>query len=156
MNMIHIRDVLHVTVTGPALLDDAFRRINYWHFLVYIVTIAGVWIVTGFNEHLQIVTAIIHWAFILVGCMSRYIYVYHVYLSNIPAIATENLLVLVLFLLFTTCLGPYGPSSGEIQHHLCILKVPSILQRIRCSTIVHSCDVSLLLSITIHIMVIEF
>jgi hypothetical protein len=36
----------------------------------------------------------------------------NVYLSNIPAIATENLLVLLLFSLFTTCFGPYGPSSG--------------------------------------------
>jgi hypothetical protein len=35
----------------------------------------------------------------------------------IPAIATENLLVLFLFSLFTTCFGPYGPSSGEIQLH---------------------------------------
>jgi hypothetical protein len=39
-----------------------------------------------------------------------------VYLSNIPAIATENLLVLLLFSLFTTCFGPYGPSSGEILY----------------------------------------
>jgi hypothetical protein len=37
------------------------------------------------------------------------------------------------FSLFTTCFGPYGPSSGEIQlHHLHILRKPSILQRIRC------------------------
>jgi hypothetical protein len=73
--------------------------------------------------------------------------IYDVYLSNIPAIATENLLVLLLFFLFTTCFGPYGPSSGEIQlHHLHILKKPSILQRIRCFTIAHSYGVSLLLS----------
>jgi hypothetical protein len=38
----------------------------------------------------------------------------HVYLSNIPAITTENLLVLLLFSLFTTCFSPYGPSSAEI------------------------------------------
>jgi hypothetical protein len=83
--------------------------------------------------------------FILVGCiLLRYIYVY---LSNIPAIETENLLVLLLFSLFTTCFGPYGPSSGEIQlHHLYILKRPSILQRIRCFTIAHSYGVSLLLA----------
>jgi hypothetical protein len=83
--------------------------------------------------------------FILVGwILLRYVYVY---LSNIPAIATENLLVLLLFSLFATCFGPYGPSSGEIQlHHLHILKKPSILQRIRCFTIAHSIGVSLLLS----------
>jgi hypothetical protein len=68
--------------------------------------------------------------FILVGCiLLRYVYVY---LSNIPAIATEDLLVLLLFSLFTTCFGP----SGEIQlHHLHILRKPSILQRICCFTI---------------------
>jgi hypothetical protein len=61
---------------------------------------------------------------------------FYVYLSNIPAIATENLLALLLFSLFTTYFGPYGPSSGEIQlHHLHILRKPSILQRIRCFTI---------------------
>jgi hypothetical protein len=50
------------------------------------------------------------------------------------------------FSLFTTCFGPYGPSSGEIQlHHLHILKKPSILQRIRCFTI------CLLLSILLYI-----
>jgi hypothetical protein len=49
--------------------------------------------------------------------------------------------------LFTTCFGPYGPSSGEIQlHHLHILQKPSILQRIRCFTIAHSYGTSLLLS----------
>jgi hypothetical protein len=32
-----------------------------------------------------------------------------------PAIATDNLCL--LFCLFTTCFGPYGPSSGETQHH---------------------------------------
>jgi hypothetical protein len=50
--------------------------------------------------------------FILVGCiLLSYV---HEYFSNIvPAITTENLLVLLLFSLFTTCLGPYGPSSGE-------------------------------------------
>jgi hypothetical protein len=38
--------------------------------------------------------------------------------------------------LFTTCFGPYGPSSSKIQlHHLHILRKPSILQRIRCFTI---------------------
>jgi hypothetical protein len=71
----------------------------------------------------------------------------YVYLSNIPAIATENLLVLLLFSLFTTCFGSYGPSSGEMQlHHLHILKKPSILQWIHCFTIAHSYGVSLLLS----------
>jgi hypothetical protein len=72
--------------------------------------------------------------FILVECiLLRYVYVY---LSNIPAIATENVLLLLLFSLFTTCFGPYGPSSGEIQlHHLHILMKPSILQRIHCFTI---------------------
>jgi hypothetical protein len=46
-----------------------------------------------------------------VGCiLLRYVYVY---LSNIPAIATENLLVLLLFSLFATCFGLYGPSSGD-------------------------------------------
>jgi hypothetical protein len=56
----------------------------------------------------------------------------HIYLSNIPAIATENLLASLLFSLFTTCFGPYGQSLGEMQlHHLHILKKPSILQRIR-------------------------
>jgi hypothetical protein len=60
----------------------------------------------------------------------------HVYVSNIPAIATANLLGFLLCSLFTTCFGPYGPSSGEIQlHHLHILKKPSILQRILCFTI---------------------
>jgi hypothetical protein len=54
--------------------------------------------------------------------------------------------VVILFCPFTTCLGPYRPVSGEIQHFY-ILKVPSISQRIRCSTVVHSCGVSLLLSI---------
>jgi hypothetical protein len=47
----------------------------------------------------------------------------YIYLSNMPAIATEYLLVLLLFSLFTICFGLYGPSSGEIQqHHLHILK----------------------------------
>jgi hypothetical protein len=70
----------------------------------------------------------------------------YVYLSNIPAIATANLLLLLLSSLFTACFGPYGPSSGEIQlHHLHILKKPSILQRIRCFTIAHSYGVRLLL-----------
>jgi hypothetical protein len=32
----------------------------------------------------------------------------------IPAMATENLLVL-FFSLFTICFGPFGPSSGETQ-----------------------------------------
>jgi hypothetical protein len=42
--------------------------------------------------------------FILVGCiLLRYVYVY---LSNIPAMATENLLLLLLFSLFTTCFWP--------------------------------------------------
>jgi hypothetical protein len=34
-------------------------------------------------------------------------FIAYVYLSNIPAIATENLLVLLLFSLFTTCFGPF-------------------------------------------------
>jgi hypothetical protein len=34
---------------------------------------------------------------------------------NIAAIATGSLLVLLLFSLFTTCFGSYGPSSGETQ-----------------------------------------
>jgi hypothetical protein len=62
-----------------------------------------------------------------VGCiLLRYVYVY---LSNIPAIATENLLVL----LFSLCSQHVSALSGEIQlHHLNILRKPSILQRIRC------------------------
>jgi hypothetical protein len=36
---------------------------------------------------------------------------------NIPAIATDNLYFFILFCLFTTCFGPYGPSSGETQQH---------------------------------------
>jgi hypothetical protein len=44
-----------------------------------------------------------HVGLILVGCiLLRYVYVY---LSNIPDIATENLLVLLLFSLFTACFG---------------------------------------------------
>jgi hypothetical protein len=43
----------------------------------------------------------------------------YVYLSNIPAIATE-IFVVILFCPFTTCFGPYGPSSGEIHQHLYI------------------------------------
>jgi hypothetical protein len=31
-------------------------------------------------------------------------------------------LLLLYFSLFTTCFGPYGPSSGEIQYHLHFLK----------------------------------
>jgi hypothetical protein len=38
----------------------------------------------------------------------------------IPPIATDNLYFFILFCLFTTCFGPYGPSSGETQHHLYI------------------------------------
>jgi hypothetical protein len=73
--------------------------------------------------------------------------VFYVYRSNILAIASE-IFVVILLCTFTTCFGPYGPSSGEIQqHHLSILKVPSIPQRISCYTIVHSCGVSLLLYI---------
>jgi hypothetical protein len=70
------------------------------------------------HKQLTFLTSIItNLYFILVRCiLLRYVYVY---LSNIPAIATENLLVLHLFSLFTTCFGPYGPSSGEIQlHHI--------------------------------------
>jgi hypothetical protein len=49
----------------------------------------------------------------------------------------------LLFSLLTTCFGPYGPSSGEIQlHQLPILEKLSILQRIRCFTIAHSYGVS--------------
>jgi hypothetical protein len=94
--------------------------------------------------------------FILVGCiLLRYVYVY---LSNIPAIATENLLVLLLFSLFATCFGPYGPSSGKILlHHLHILKKPSILTTdplfYNCSLI---CCKSLIIYFMIHIMVNEF
>jgi hypothetical protein len=46
--------------------------------------------------------------------MLRYLYVYF---PNIPAIATDNPYFFILFCLFTTCFCPYGPSSGEIQHH---------------------------------------
>jgi hypothetical protein len=35
------------------------------------------------------------------------------YISNIPAIATDKFVV--IFILPTTCFGPYGPSSGQIQ-----------------------------------------
>jgi hypothetical protein len=34
---------------------------------------------------------------------------------NILAIATDNLYFFILFCLFTTCFGSYGPSSGESQ-----------------------------------------
>jgi hypothetical protein len=64
----------------------------------------------------------------------------YVYPSNIPAIATE--VFVILFCPFTTCFCSYGPSSGEI-HHLYILKVSSVLQRIRCSAIVHNCLMAL-------------
>jgi hypothetical protein len=37
-----------------------------------------------------------------------------IFLGHIPAIATENLLML-FFSLFTTCFSPFGPSSGETQ-----------------------------------------
>jgi hypothetical protein len=90
---------------------------------------------------------------ILIICISKKLSVYYLYkkltcdgdeymdtmleycipFKYIPAIATENLLVLFLFSLFTTCFGPYGPSSGEIQlHYLHILRKLSILQRISC------------------------
>jgi hypothetical protein len=55
--------------------------------------------------------------------------------KHIPAIATENLLML-FFSLFTTCFGPFGPSSCETQlYYLYISRKLSILQRIRCFTI---------------------
>jgi hypothetical protein len=38
---------------------------------------------------------------------------YKVCLSNIPA-ATTEIFVVILFCLFTTSFGPYGPSSVEI------------------------------------------
>jgi hypothetical protein len=67
-------------------------------------------------------------------CVSCCVILY-VYLSNIPAIATE-IFVVISFCPFTTCFGPCGPSSGEIQeHNLYILRVLSKPQRIRCSTI---------------------
>jgi hypothetical protein len=37
-----------------------------------------------------------------------------IFFRHIPAIATENLLML-FFSLFTTCFGPFGPSSSETQ-----------------------------------------
>jgi hypothetical protein len=56
--------------------------------------------------------------FIFVGCiLLRYLYVYF---QNIPTIATDSLDFFIVFCLFTTCFGPYGPSSGETQHHLYI------------------------------------
>jgi hypothetical protein len=55
--------------------------------------------------------------------------------KHIPAITTENLFML-FFSLFTTCFGPFGPSSGETQlYFLYISRKLSILQRIRCFTI---------------------
>jgi hypothetical protein len=41
----------------------------------------------------------------------------YVYISNIPAIATENFCCYFYFCLYTTCFGPYGPTSGETQQH---------------------------------------
>jgi hypothetical protein len=52
-------------------------------------------------------------------------------------------LLLFLFCPFTICFGPQGPSSGEIQHHLYILKVLSIPQRIRIFKIYKRCCISL-------------
>jgi hypothetical protein len=90
------------------------------------------------------VTCVLRLTYLLINLKVTIVYLYF---SNIPAIATENLLALLLFSLFTTCFGPYGPSSGEIPlHHLHILKKPSILQRIRCFTIAHSHGVDILLS----------
>jgi hypothetical protein len=43
----------------------------------------------------------------------------YVYFPNIPA-TEDNLYFFILFCLFTTCFGPYGPSSGETQQHLYI------------------------------------
>jgi hypothetical protein len=58
------------------------------------------------------------------------------YPSNIPAIATENFLVLLLFSLFTTCFGPTGHPQVKYNYITYIFwKKPSILQRIRCFTI---------------------
>jgi hypothetical protein len=61
--------------------------------------------------------------------------IYHCH-KFLDRIATENLLML-FFSLFTTCFGPFGPSSGETQlYYLYISRKLSILQRIRCSQFV--------------------
>jgi hypothetical protein len=61
--------------------------------------------------------SLISFFFFFVGwILLQYLYVYF---PNIPAIATDNLYFFILFCLFTTCFGPYGPSSGE-THHLYI------------------------------------
>jgi hypothetical protein len=80
-----------------------------------------------------------------------------VYLSNIPAIATENLLAFLLFSLFTTCFGPYGPSSGEIQlHHLTYFEKAIDTTTDPLFYNCHSYGASLIIYFTIHIMVNEF
>jgi hypothetical protein len=80
------------------------------------------------------------------SCCVMYTYTFQIYLRS-----QLRIYWCYFFSLFTTCFGPYRPSSGEIQlHHLHILKKPSILlllltsrltpyewaivkQRIRCS-----------------------
>jgi hypothetical protein len=66
------------------------------------------------------------------SCCVMYTYTFQIYLRSQLRIYWCYL----LFSLFTTCFGPYGPSSGEIQQHkLHILKKRSILQQICCFTI---------------------
>jgi hypothetical protein len=55
----------------------------------------------------------------------------YVYFPNIPAIATDNLYFFILFCMFITCFGPYGPSSG-----CCFFLNPIYLQ----SVVVHSAN----------------
>jgi hypothetical protein len=77
------------------------------------------------------------------SCCVMYTYTFQIYLQSQLRIYWCYL----LFSLFTTCFGPYGLSSGEIQLlHLHILKKTPILQRIRCFATAHSYGASLLLS----------
>jgi hypothetical protein len=44
-------------------------------------------------------------------------YFHYVYFSNIYPQSQLIIFISLLYSLFTTCFGPYGPSSGETQHN---------------------------------------
>jgi hypothetical protein len=97
--------------------------------------------------------------FILAGCILMrhilcvciYIYIYiHVYLSNIPAITTEICCCCCCYFILSVrnmALWANLRWNTTSSFTYFFSKVPSIPQRIHCSTVVHSCGVSLLLSI---------
>jgi hypothetical protein len=67
----------------------------------------------------------------------------------------SQLIIFILFCLFTTCFGPYGPSSGETQHHLYIYMKTIIPQHIRYNySLIWCIYLIIYLSIYNHIMVI--